>query len=124
MTITGTIKAIFDTQTFGSGFTKREFVVTTAEQYPQDVKFELVKEKCDLIDRYRVGQSLTVSFNIRGSSHLGKYYVSLQAWKIEASAPPQSQSAPPSGQSALPKADYDKATKKMQEAAANDDLPF
>jgi single-strand DNA-binding protein len=84
LTIDGTVKAIFDTQTFDSGFSKREFVITTKEQYPQDVKFEVVKDKCSLIDGYRVGQSLTVHFNVRGNEYNGKYYVNLQAWKIEA----------------------------------------
>jgi len=82
-TVTGTVKAIFDTQTFSSGFQKREFVITTEEQYPQDIKFEVVKEKCGDLDRYTVGQSVTVHFNIRGNEYNGKYYVSLQAWKLE-----------------------------------------
>ena len=94
--LSGKVKAIFDTQTFGSGFTKREFVITTEETYPQDVKFELVKDKTSAIDAYKVGQSITVNFNVRGNEHLGKYYVSLQAWKLEAdqSASPAKQSAP------------------------------
>ena len=79
----GKIKVINQTETFGSGFTKREFVITTAEQYPQDVKFEVVKEKCALLDRYKIGQELNVHFNVRGNEYAGKYYVSLQAWKIE-----------------------------------------
>ena len=82
--LNGTVKAIFGTQTFDSGFAKREFVITTKEQYPQDVKFEVVKDKCSLLDGYKVGQSLTVHFNIRGNEYNGKYYVNLQAWKIEA----------------------------------------
>ena len=43
--ITGVITLINPTQTFDSGFQKREFVVTTKEQYPQDLKFELLKDK-------------------------------------------------------------------------------
>ena len=40
--LAGTIKVIMDTQTFGSGFTKREFVVTDSSgRYPQEIKFEL-----------------------------------------------------------------------------------
>ena len=36
MEVTGKIKLINETQTFGaSGFRKRELVVTTNEQYPQ-----------------------------------------------------------------------------------------
>ena len=80
----GKIKVINPTETFGSGFTKREFVITTAEQYPQDVKFEVVKDKCNTLDKYKVGQEITVQFNIRGHEYSGKYYVSLQAWKIVA----------------------------------------
>ncbi len=83
--ITGVIKLINPTQTFDSGFQKREFVVTTKEQYPQDIKLEVVKEKCAVLDGYKVGQSVVVDLNIRGNEYQGKYYVSLQAWKIAAS---------------------------------------
>jgi hypothetical protein len=88
-TITGKLKVKFDTQTFESGFQKREFVVTTAEQYPQDIKLELVKDKCSVLDSLQVGQELTVDFNLRGNEYNGKYYVSLQAWKVSSSAPPE-----------------------------------
>ena len=83
MDLEGSIKVIFDTQTFNSGFQKREFVLTTKEQYPQDVKFELIKEKIDLIDPYKAGDSLKVHFNIRGNEYNGKYFVNLQAWRLE-----------------------------------------
>lgn len=101
-TITGKLKLIQDTQTFASGFQKREFVVTTDETYPQDIKLEFVKDKCSVLDSYQVGQEVTVDFNIRGSEYNGKYYVNLQAWKMASnqsapvqSAPDETQSAPP-----------------------------
>lgn len=81
--LNGKIKVIMDVQTFGSGFTKREFVITTEEQYPQDVKFEALKEKTALLDQYAVGDQVKVSFNVRGNEYQGKYYVSLQSWKID-----------------------------------------
>lgn len=87
--VTGKLKVIFETQTFDSGFQKREFVVTTNEQYPQDIKLELVKDKCAILDSYQVGQEVEVDYNLRGNEYNGKYYVSLQAWKITGS-----QSAP------------------------------
>lgn len=89
--VKGTLKHVFEKQTFPSGFEKREFVVTTKEQYPQDLKIELVKDKCRLIDSYVNGQELVAHVNLRGSEYQGKYFVSLQAWKLEAdqSAPPQ-----------------------------------
>ena len=95
-TITGKLKLIQDTQTFDSGFQKREFVVTTAEQYPQDIKLEFVKDKCSVLDSYQIGQEVTVDFNLRGNEYNGKYYVNLQAWRVASgqSAPVQTQSAP------------------------------
>lgn len=84
---TGTIKVISDLQTFDSGFTKREFVVTTQEQYPQDLKFELVKDRTSLIDSFKTGDKVKVSFNIRGNEYNSRYFVNLGAWKIENDAP-------------------------------------
>lgn len=78
----GTIKVINDAQVYDSGFQKREFVVTTEGEYPQHIKLEFVKEKCKLLDSYAIGQPVTVGFNVRGNEYNGKYYVSLQAWKI------------------------------------------
>jgi len=86
MDIKGKVKLIMDTQTFDSGFTKREFVITTDEQYPQDVKFEVVKDKTALLDNYKEGDGIIVHFNIRGNEYNGKYYVTLQAWRLEADA--------------------------------------
>ena len=84
---TGKIKEIFDTQTFPSGFTKREFVITTKdENYPQDIKFEIVKDKCSLLDDFSKGSDVTVSFDIRGNEYKGKYYVNLNCWKLKGSA--------------------------------------
>ncbi|MDA3873651.1 MAG: DUF3127 domain-containing protein, partial [Kiritimatiellae bacterium] len=48
--MTGTVKVVMDLMTFDSGFTKREFVITTKDQYPQDVKFETVRDKVTLCD--------------------------------------------------------------------------
>lgn len=98
-TITGKLKVKFDTQTFDSGFQKREFVVTTAEQYPQDIKLELVKDKCSILDSFQVGQELTVEYNLRGSEYNGKFYVNLQAWKVSASELPKV--APPEDEDSL-----------------------
>lgn len=81
--IEGTIKVIMDVMTFGSGFTKREFVITSGdEKYPQDIKMEFVKDKVALLDRFRPGQRVKVGFEIRGNENNGRYYVSLSAWRI------------------------------------------
>jgi hypothetical protein len=73
---TGTLKVIFDTETYPSGFQKREFVLTVGDSnYPQDVKFELIKDKCAWLDNYQEGGQATVSFDIRGNEYKEKYYV-------------------------------------------------
>jgi len=79
----GAVKAIMETQTFPSGFSKREFVVTTNDKYPQDVKFEVLKEKTAILDQFSAGSKVNVFFDIRGNEYQGKYYVNLQAWKVE-----------------------------------------
>lgn len=78
----GEIKLIDEQRTFPSGFTKREFVVTTDDRYPQDVKIECIKDRCSLLDGLSVGDKVNVSFNIRGNEYKGRYFVNLQAWRI------------------------------------------
>lgn len=81
----GKLKWIGETQAFPSGFAKREFVVTTAaDKYPQDLKFEVVKDKCSSLDPFEIGQDVAVNFDIRGNEYNGKYYVNLACWKIQA----------------------------------------
>ena len=79
----GKVKVLEELRTFPSGFTKREFVVTTEERFPQDVKFECVKERVELLTDLTSGDRVKVSFNIRGNEYNGKYYVNLQAWRVE-----------------------------------------
>jgi len=85
--LTGEIKLIMDQQTFPSGFSKREFVVTTPDdRFPQDVKLECVKDKCAQLDGISVGQAVEVDFDLRGNEYNDKYYVNLTAWRIAAQA--------------------------------------
>lgn len=83
MTVTGKITVIQDTETFTSGFTKRVAVIMTAEKYPQEIPVEFFKDKTTLLDSFSLGDQVSVDINLRGSGEYnGKYYVSLNAWKI------------------------------------------
>jgi translation initiation factor IF-3 len=83
--LSGTVKVIFDEQTFGSGFNKREFVVTTADdKYPQDIKFECIKDKVELVNKLNTGDKVKVTFDINGREWNEKYFVNLKAFRIEA----------------------------------------
>jgi hypothetical protein len=124
---TGKIKVISDTQTFASGFSKREFVVTTAhDKYPQDLKFEVVKDKCPMLDGFAVGQEVQVNFDIRGNEYNGKYFVNLSCWKLQAadgSAASSGQSRPASGAQAKAAAEPDVADLRNDDDF-DDDVPF
>jgi len=63
----GQIDTIKDTKTFDSGFCVREFIVEeTDDKYPQMIKFQVVKDKCDALDEYNEGDKVLVKFNLRG----------------------------------------------------------
>ena len=89
MEIAGKIKWIDETKTYGTnGFRKREVVVTTEEQYPQHILVEFIQDKCDILNSYKVGESVKVDINLRGrewESPQGeiKYFNSIQGWRIE-----------------------------------------
>ena len=84
--LTGKIKVIQAAQTLGAkGFTKRGFVVTVDEgKYPQDIALECVQDKVKLLDGLQEGQTVTVTFDIRGREYNGRYFNNLQAWRIKA----------------------------------------
>lgn len=114
MEVSGKVKVLMDTQTFASGFEKREFVITTQEQYPQDVKFECIKDKIAMLDSLQPGMDVTVAFNLRGNEYQGKYFVNLQAWKVTAGV------AATQGDAGAPMP----ASAPVAAADADDDLPF
>lgn len=79
----GTIKEVMDKVTFQSGFSKREFVVTEDDdRYPQDIKMEMVKENCALLDSFRPGDRVHVTFSLRGNLYQGRYFTNIQAFRI------------------------------------------
>ncbi len=95
----GKIKVIKETMTFDSGFRKREFVVVTQQQYPQEIPFELINDRIDLIEGFKEGDPIKVHFDIRGREYQGRHFVNLTAWKVEN---PGGASAPLPGDAPLP----------------------
>jgi hypothetical protein len=88
MQVAGKIVAIMPTQVVSEKFSKREFVVETPSQYPQQILFQLTQDKCSLLDGLQVGQEVDVHLNIRGRSWQNpqgetKYFNTLEAWKID-----------------------------------------
>jgi hypothetical protein len=89
MEITGKIKWIDEVKTYGSnGFRKCEIVITTQEQYPQQILVEFVQDKCELLDTYQIGQDVRIGINLRGREWVNpegqtKYFNSIQGWRID-----------------------------------------
>lgn len=89
MELTGKIKLIGETKTFGdNGFRKRELVIVTQEQYPQTILVEFIKDKCDLLDSFSKDQEVKIRINIQGREWTNpegevKYFNSIQGWQIE-----------------------------------------
>ena len=95
--IKGEIKVIGEAVQVTEKFKKREFVlIDDSSQYPQYINFQLVQDKCELIDGFQVGQCVEVNFNLRGrewtdKNGIIKYFNTLDVWRIfyeESSAEP------------------------------------
>lgn len=114
--ITGTVKKIFEEQTFGSGFNKREFVLTVEDgRFPQDIKFECVKDKVALVSALKPGSKAKVYFDLRGREWKESYFVNLNAWKIDALD---------AGDSPPPPTDDDVPLDEPGETVIDDEPPF
>jgi single-strand DNA-binding protein len=80
---TGKLIRVFEAEHRTSSFTSREFVIEVAGQYPQFIKFQLVQDRVDIVNAHKIGDEVTVHFDLRGREWQGKYFTNLQAWKVE-----------------------------------------
>ncbi len=85
----------FNTIQISDSFQKREFVVESSKEhngrvFSDQIKFQLVQDKCSLLDNINVNDDVKVLFNIRGKRYEkdGKvnYFNNLDAWKIESNS--------------------------------------
>ncbi|SDE38873.1 DUF3127 domain-containing protein [Riemerella columbipharyngis] len=88
MELQGSVKKMFDTQTFSSGFQKREIILLTEEQYPQPISIEFLQDRISILDNVSEGDHVKISINIRGrewTSPQGevKYFNSITGWRLE-----------------------------------------
>ncbi|NBC06081.1 MAG: DUF3127 domain-containing protein [Bacteroidetes bacterium] len=120
--VEGKLHKKFDTESKTETFQARDFVVETEGNYPQLVKFQLVQDRCALLDPFEEGQMIKVHFDLRGREWNGKYFTNLNAWRLEqagqAQAAPTASATPPASDDTFPSADDEPA------AEADDDLPF
>lgn len=120
---TGTIITIRPTQTFKSGFTKREVIVEKGEKYKKPIKVSFIKDNCALLDRFMPGDSVSVKFEIDGREWDGpkgkQYFVDIIGLGIEGVGADSRTGGIPSVPP--PPQDICSTTTAMAEA---DDIPF
>lgn len=122
--ISGKVIDISPVNQVSDKFKKREFVIEKKETGASNVfvdyiKFQLLQDKCDLINESYLNEEVKVTFNIKGNrwERDGKvnYFTNLDAWKLE-----RLQSSGGSDNAAPPKR-FDEAPQDVSEL---DDLPF
>ncbi|MEL7021954.1 MAG: DUF3127 domain-containing protein [Bacteroidota bacterium] len=116
--IEGKLHKKFDTEAKSAKFQARDLVIEVADgQYPQFIKFQLVQERCSLLDEYNEGEQIKVHFDLRGREWNGKYFTNLNAWRLEKVGDSPAVAATPSDDSFPSAADE-------PNMEVNDDLPF
>jgi hypothetical protein len=90
--ITGKVIDIAPVTQVSDKFRKREFVIEKKETggaavFIDYIKFQLVQDKCDLINESFLNEEIKIWFNLKGNrwERDGKvnYFTNLDAWKIE-----------------------------------------
>ena len=88
--VTGKITKFLDVQSgtskaTGNEWQKQEFVLETEDQYNNLYCFEVFgAEKVENLTKFqKVGETVTVKFNVGCNEWKGKYFTSLSAWRIE-----------------------------------------
>jgi len=90
--ITGKVIDIMPVNQVSDKFRKREFVIEKKDTGGQTlfidyIKFQLVQDKCDLINESYLNEEVRISFNIKGNrwERDGRvnYFTNLDAWKID-----------------------------------------
>jgi hypothetical protein len=89
----GVLCVIYNTEQKTDKFSTRKFVIDTSYQYQdyyyeQYAIFQLVNNRCDLIDFHKVGDRVKVHFNIRGTGGRDQQqrpivFTNLDAYRIE-----------------------------------------
>ena len=97
---TGSIYRIDQEEIVSASFKKRLAIIKTDENFPQFIAVEFQQDRVDLIDPYKVGDNVMVSFNLSGRLWQNpqgeeKCFNTIKCWRIaksQAEAPVQ---APP-----------------------------
>ncbi len=125
--LTGKLVEIFPTLEVSEKFKKREFVVERSEAasdrvFTDLIKFQLVQDRSSLLDSFKVGDEVKVTFNIKGAKWEKEgrtnYFVNLDVWRMEK----VTQSSTPSNSNTI--INNDTTVESVPLPDVEDDLPF
>lgn len=111
------------TETTGEGqkgmWRKIDFMIEYLDgQYPKKAGFLAWTDKVDVVKNFKIGDTVTVHFNVESREYNDKFFTDLRVWKIQVGAP----AGNPSGNdTAVPES---MSTSTLPAATQEDDLPF
>ncbi|HQD08214.1 MAG TPA: DUF3127 domain-containing protein [Flavihumibacter sp.] len=65
----------------GNQWKKQDFILETGDTYPKKVCIAVWGDKIDM-NQFKVGDQLTVSFDVESREFNGRWYTDVKAWKI------------------------------------------
>jgi len=83
---------------------RQDFVVEYQDgNYPSEACFSAWgQDRVDELARFREGDAVKVSFNVRAREYGGRWYNDLRVWRLAAAGAPQAQAAPQAAPYAAP----------------------
>lgn len=101
--ISGQIIAVLPTRSGtsakGTAWSSQTAVIETREQYPKKVAFDVMGEKITQFN-LRVGEYVTVSYDIDAHEYQGRWFNSVRAWNVVRANQPQQATQQPLQQQA------------------------
>lgn len=103
--ISGQIIAVLPTRSGtsakGTAWSSQTAVITTIEQYPKKVAFDVMGDKIAQFN-LQVGEYVTVSYDIDAHEYQGRWFNAVRAWNVVRANQPQQATQQPLQQQAYP----------------------
>lgn len=103
----------------GKEWMTQEYVLETEDRYPRKMSFSVFGAERIAQFNIKLGEVLTVKFDIDCKEYNGRWYNSITAWKVEREEMPAETSAP-----AVPPPSSDIFNQQQNDEPKKDDLPF
>lgn len=84
-TAKGVLHVKYEPEQKSEKFTSRDFILKiegNKPEYPEYIKFQMIQDRCELIDNIDEGTEIEVSFDLKGKAWNDKWFTNLQAWKV------------------------------------------